>query len=173
MRMRHNEHLFDAVLHNIFAMDQKHSGELRTVEVCCAMDLSERCDRSVHGCDFFRVGPVAVARHVLLGHHDRIRAVNVDNPSASAELGAKCKGKARMSGSPSSGTSMVQVIVSKARAIVRTCVQRSPTWAERWCLARPGRLHMQSMARHSAAASEGFFPLLLLPSCTLLLCVLV
>lgn len=125
--MRYNEHLFDAVLHYIFAMDQKRSGELRTVEKCCAVDLSERCHCSVHGCGFFRVGPVAVARHVLLGHHDRIRAVNVHNPSASAELGSKCKGKARMSGPPSNGMSMVQVIVSKARAIVRTCVQRSPT----------------------------------------------
>lgn len=108
MSLRHNEHVFDAVLHNVFAMDQKDSGELRTVEESCAMDLSKRRDCSVHGCGFFRVGPVAVAGRVLLDHHDRIHPVNVDSPPGSAELGSKCKGKARMSGFPSDGTSMLQ-----------------------------------------------------------------
>ena len=110
MSLRHNEHVFDVVLHNVFAMDQKDSGELRTVEESWAMDLSKRRDCSVHGCGFFRVGRVAVAGRVLLDHHDRVRPVNVDNPSASAKLWSKCKGKARMSGFPSNGTSMVQLL---------------------------------------------------------------
>lgn len=110
MSLRHNEHVFNVVLHNVFAMDQKDSGELRTVEESCAMGLSKRHDCSVHGCGFFRVGPVAVAGRVLLDHRDRVRPVNIDNPSTSAELGSKCKGKARMSGFPSNGTSMVQLL---------------------------------------------------------------
>ena len=110
MSLRHNEHVFDAVLHNVFAMDQKDSGELRTVEKSCAMDLPKRRDCSVRGCGFFCVGPVAVAGRVLLDYHDRVRPVNVDNPSASTELGCKCKGKARMSGFPSNGTSMIQLL---------------------------------------------------------------